>query len=162
MYNNENAWCLQKRYILCEIKCAIFLCSQPCFKYLTIQRKQYVDIFHFHRQLKTSQISEQLSVIISKGQGLGSLTEVKVKASFLNIWKLSGNQSTWRCLFQTVKTLYWMSCQQGRDHAVTGDRRITCVQIFRALARCIPNTSNFLPFFQTHGNLSSNPGRPFS
>lgn len=130
MYNNENAWCLQKRYILCEIKCAIFLCSQPCFKYLTIQRKQYVDIFHFHRQLKTSQISEQLSVIISKGQGLGSLTEVKVKASFLNIWKLSRNQSTRRCLFQTVKTLYWMSCQQGRDHAVTGDQRITCVQIF--------------------------------
>lgn len=52
---------------------------------LTIQSKQYFYIFHFHRQLKTSQISEQLSVIISKGQGLGSLTEVKVKASFLNI-----------------------------------------------------------------------------
>lgn len=42
---------------------------------LTIQSKQYFYIFHFHRQLKTSQISEQLSVIISKGQGLGSLTE---------------------------------------------------------------------------------------
>lgn len=50
---------------------------------LTIQSKQYFYIFH--RQLKTSQISEQLSVIISKGQGLGLLTEVKVKASFLNI-----------------------------------------------------------------------------
>lgn len=52
---------------------------------LTNQSKQYFYIFHFHRQLKTSQISEQLSMIISKGQGLGSLTEVKVKASFLNI-----------------------------------------------------------------------------
>lgn len=50
---------------------------------LTIQSKQYFYIFY--RQLKTSQISEQLSVIISKGQGLGLLTEVKVKASFLNI-----------------------------------------------------------------------------
>lgn len=61
---------------------------------LTIQRKQYFYIFHFHRQLKTSQISEQRSRsrVANRSQGQSIVSKyLKIKWESVDLTVLISN-----------------------------------------------------------------------
>lgn len=135
------------------------------YKTISIQKKRYLDtIFHFHRQLKTSQISQrsltktEVSVIFNKGQGLRSQTEVKFKVSFLLKylkvkWKLV-NPTERHMLISNSKYIILVEHLSTRlNHLLTGDRVINCVQVLQTLIQCIPKSSNIWHFFQTFRNL---------